>query len=214
MAAPLILVPTRVELQRLEPRLGALVRESGGGMELCGFGVIAAAARTSQLIAQHKPDRIILVGIAGAIGDRLTVGQAYEFDEVACYGIGAGSGAEYLGAGEVGFQQWAEVSDLISLRSKGEPATQQLLTVCTASWGDDDVRLRRQKLPAAAAEDMEGFAVALACQLAGLPLRIIRGISNVAGDREKTRWKIEEALLSAADLVAQSITSPASQRNN
>ena len=47
---------------------------------------------------------------------------------------------------------------------------------------------------------MEGFAVAVACRLAGVPLKIIRGISNHAGDRQHSRWKITEALLSAAAL--------------
>jgi futalosine hydrolase len=213
MPSPLILVPTRIELQTLEHLLSPAVREGGGRIELCGFGAIAAAARTAQLIARHEPDRIILVGIAGAIGDRLSVGAAYEFNEVACYGIGAGSNAEHLSADDLGFRHWSDkagpagISDVISLTSGSKPETHQLLTACAAAGGADDVRLRRQYLPDACAEDMEGFAVALACQLADTPLQIIRGISNVAGDRDKTHWKMEEALYSAADLVVKSIAS-------
>ncbi|NBP89418.1 MAG: futalosine hydrolase, partial [Planctomycetia bacterium] len=48
------------------------------------------------------------------------------------------------------------------------------------------------------AEDMEGFAVALACRLAGVPCQIIRGISNRAGDRDKAHWQIEPALRAVA----------------
>ena len=51
----------------------------------------------------------------------------------------------------------------------------------------------------AIAEDMEGFGVAMACKLAGVPLRIVRGISNRAGDRDLTQWQIEEALAAAAE---------------
>jgi futalosine hydrolase len=48
---------------------------------------------------------------------------------------------------------------------------------------------------------MEGFAVAAACRLRGVPVAIVRGISNVAGDREPSRWRIDEALEAAADRV-------------
>jgi futalosine hydrolase len=48
---------------------------------------------------------------------------------------------------------------------------------------------------------MEGFAVAAACRLRGVPVAIVRGISNVAGDREPSRWRIDEALETAADRV-------------
>jgi futalosine hydrolase len=48
---------------------------------------------------------------------------------------------------------------------------------------------------------MEGFGVALACRLAGVPLTIIRGISNTAGDRDHARWRVPEALAAAAGLT-------------
>ena len=81
----LILVQTPTELRVLEPRLQLRVQQVGGTLHLCGFGPVAAAARTSQLIAELTPATIILVGIAGAIGDSLRVGSATVFDEVACF---------------------------------------------------------------------------------------------------------------------------------
>jgi futalosine hydrolase len=76
-----------------------------------------------------------------------------------------------------------------------------LLTVCAASGSAADVAERRRLFPAAVAEDMEGFGVALACRLHGVPCAIIRGISNVAGDRDKARWATAEALAAAAALA-------------
>jgi futalosine hydrolase len=52
---------------------------------------------------------------------------------------------------------------------------------------------------------MEGFAVAFACRLRGVPLDVIRGISNTAGDRDKTRWDIPGGLRAAGDLAVQTI---------
>ena len=61
--------------------------------------------------------------------------------------------------------------------------------------------MRLAKHPEAAAEDMEGFGVAVSCVLADVPLQIIRGISNRAGDRDKRHWDIEGALHAAAALA-------------
>ncbi len=60
---------------------------------------------------------------------------------------------------------------------------------------------------------MEGFAVALACRFAGVPLAIVRGISNAVGDRRFERWQMPEALdaayLVAVDLLHRPAWSPA-----
>ena len=81
------------------------------------------------------------------------------------------------------------------------PRERLLLTVTAAAAGPEDVRLRKAMFPEASAEEMEGFAVALACRLFRIPCTIIRGISNTAGDRDKAHWQIEAPLAAAADLV-------------
>jgi len=47
----------------------------------------------------------------------------------------------------------------------------------------------------------QGFAVAAACRLQNVPLRVVRGISNIAGDRDHSQWKIADAMNSAMDIV-------------
>jgi futalosine hydrolase len=189
---------------------------------LCGFGPVAAAARTAQLLAEHAPDRVLLVGIAGRLDDRLAVGAAYEFERVTCYGVGAGSGGAFVSAGAMGWQQWPgdadgtsphggdpigdEIGDLTCLQAgegNGGGRSNLLLTVCAAAASAEDVRLRKQTFPAAAAEDMEGFAVAFACRLRGVPVGIIRGISNTAGDRDTSRWQVSTSLEAAGRLALQ-----------
>lgn len=48
---------------------------------------------------------------------------------------------------------------------------------------------------------MEGFGVALACALHGVPLSIVRGFSNAVGERDPSRWKIPLALGAARALA-------------
>jgi len=54
-----------------------------------------------------------------------------------------------------------------------------------------DARFRRH---GALAENMEGSAIAQTCLLFDLPFLEFRGISNMAGVRDKTRWDIGSAL--------------------
>lgn len=216
MPRHLILIPTEIERRLLMPSLAALSR-ADTAVELCGFGIVAAAARTAQLIAGLRPRRVILVGIAGRLDDRLALGTATLFESVACHGIGVGSGPAFVPAATLGWQQWpgdagdgdAGDGDVLpcAVPDGGEPdraslpRERLLLTVTAAAAGPDDVSFRKAIYPEASAEEMEGFAVALACRLFRIPCTIIRGISNTAGDRDKAHWQIEAPLAAAADLV-------------
>ena len=211
----LILIPTAGEQKILSPRLASLSAEEVS-VELCGFGPVASASRTSALMAALQPKRILLVGIAGALEGRMSPGHAGIFDNVAMYGIGAGAGDTFRNAGELGWPHWAETSDehgeirvgdRISLRKADDEASlpRQLLTVCSSAATQKEVRDRLAKFPDAVAEDMEGFSVAFAGAMAGVPVTIVRGISNIAGDRDKGRWRIVDALNSAADLLLGSL---------
>ena len=204
--ATLILVPTESELDILKkiPEYKPMVQST----RVCGFGPIVSAARTSQLIGRYAPQNVMLIGIAGAYSSELKIGTASAFGSVACFGIGVGSGSQFQTASQAGWQQWNdvenEIGETIELSNSGN-FTKQLLT-CTSSSADlADVEQRLQHFPNATAEDMEGFAVAAACRLADVSLSIVRGISNFAGNRDKSNWQIESALQSALELAIELI---------
>lgn len=197
----LILIPTAMERTAMAP----LLHISQAQVELCGFGVAAAGARAGQLIELHQADQVALLGIAGSLQSQLSVGKAYSFSRVFCDGIGVDQGSHFQSAGEIGWPHWQStgsepLGDEIEIGSDGSTGP-GLLTVCAASGGPEQADSRRERFPQAAAEDMEGFSVALACRIANVPLRIIRGISNVAGNRDHATWKIEEAIESVAQLA-------------
>ncbi len=206
----LILIPTPQEEAILKPRIDANVDSEHWAIQLCGFGPVVAAARAAALVSRYKPERVILVGIAGTFDEALLpVGSACRFDRVASYGIGAGSGANFVTAKAMGFEQFAggaepHVGDTIPLVStfiSEIPCEGLLLTSCAASATADEVSFKRSHYTDAVAEDMEGFGVATACLLAGVPLQIVRGISNRVGNRNTKQWLIDQALHEAANLV-------------
>lgn len=219
MSRVLVLVPTEFELGKLQPLIAESVALADGIIATCGFGPIVSGIMTAQLVARYNPTRVVLAGIAGAIGPRFSIGTAASFSQVACYGIGAGSGSEFQTASELGWNRWNETtapqgSDILQLQghpdsspfwhsastaNSGETFDNSidqplLLTVCAASADSTDVADRLRKFPEAAAEDMEAYSVAMACRMANVPLTVIRGISNIAGDRNKAHWDIDAAL--------------------
>ncbi|MCR9296860.1 MAG: futalosine hydrolase [bacterium] len=194
----LVLVPSQLELDHLQD--SRLIAESP--VELCGFGLVAAAMRTMQLLSHYQPQQVLLIGIAGGLTEHIQVGQAYCFDSVACYGIGVGTGKDFCTAGQMGWRQLEQpiqIGDQLDLRQNS--AGRLLLSCAAASGNPDDVDHRLAAFPQAEAEDMEAFAVAAACRLAKIPLTVIRGISNRAGHRDHREWKIADAMCSAREVA-------------
>ena len=209
----LLLVPTETERRHL-------ARQAGFGVlapcELCGFGPVAAAARAASHVARHTPARVVLTGIAGTFDPTgLPVGTAAVFPRVALHGVGVGVASAFVSAAALGFRHWQNAGrsdpdspDELVLDAPVPPAAGRLLTCCTASASPEEARQRLEQYPGVVAEDMEGFAVALACRLAGVPLAIARGISNEVGDRDFERWQIPEALNAAWLIVSDLLCRP------
>jgi futalosine hydrolase len=216
----LLLIPTAYEKGMIAPEMLSLFRSLGIDVALCGFGLIASAAQTVRLITQRQPDRVILAGIAGLYRngevDEGWLGRAVRFDRVVCFGIGVGSGLEFKSSGQLGWsqlqseQQAYPATDVIELDKFGKGLVDDelvkengttLLSVTAASANGDEARCKLACFPNALAEDMEGFGVATACQLCGVPISIARGFSNWVGDREHKNWKVSEAMGSVCELV-------------
>jgi len=215
MDRTLFLVPTSLELDLVQEAcqdyLATSVQQPN--FQVCGFGPIAAGVETSRLVTQAKQNlgdqlKVVLLGIAGTYdATTLPVGGACSFHTCGCYGIGAGQGDRFQSPSELGFPQirisQQDCFDRLPVQvHQSDPSRGQfLLTVCSAAANQAEVQQRRSVFPQAMAEDMEGFGVAMATGKQGIPLTIIRGISNVAGDRNTANWKIRPSIQAAVALL-------------
>ncbi len=209
----LLLIPTAFERDLCSELLVQRLGRNRTRVELCGLGAIQAAIHATRLIDHLKPQRVWLVGLAGMYSiakgsliespHELAIGRAYEFTRVAIHGIGVGEGQNHVSMASLGwnqrFGQERSAQSIINLTDK--PDGPMLLTVCSASARSEEAADRQRMNPGSVAEDMESYCVALSCQTMGVPLRVIRGISNVAGDRNHTHWKSATAMTAAIDLL-------------
>jgi futalosine hydrolase len=157
---------------------------------VCGFGLADAGAGAAHAISTRPEARegVILAGLAGTYNPtRLPLGSVCVPRTVRCDGIGVGQGESYRSAADLG---WVE-TDVIDL---GAGTHGELLSVAAASASPVEAAARIDRYPHAIAEDMEAYAVAVAARLAGVRLTVVRGISNIAGDRDRNRWQPGEAM--------------------
>ena len=210
----LLLVPTAQEARALldsgspaserpvAARLGGHVVQAA----LCGFGLAAAGALSAMALQRSGERHCVLAGLGGSYDAvRLPVGALLAAREVRCADVGSGSGSGFRSAAELGFPQapggdgLSPVGDALPLvvppRVGGVVAA--LLTVANASGGPAEAAERARRHDGALAEDMEGFAVAVACRRLGVELTILRGVSNVAGDRDRSHWDLAGGLAAA-----------------
>ena len=227
----LILVPTAYEARFLcDERVHRALADRGvarcrvGGRDvavaLCGFGLAAAGAGAAFALGNHLRTAaagpgtalVILVGIAGTYDPlRAPVGAALLATDVRCIGIGRGTGAAHRSAAALGWPQGLPlaglppVGDCLPLAAPdlpGEPVLRGgLLSVTAAAAHPAEAGERAAHFPGAVAEEMEAFAVGLAARLYGVPLTVIRGLSNVAGETDHAAWRTAEALAAAQDLL-------------
>jgi len=171
----LVLVPTELEARRLALRHTPL--------ELCGFGLARAGVGAMRAIARHRPQRVVLAGVAGSYDvDLAPIGAVLAPGLVRCHGVGVGDQTP----ADLGFAD----SDEAALDGQDGLA----LSVARASESLDQARSRRAAEPRAVLEEMEGYAVALAAMTAQVRCTMLRAISNMAGDREPSGWSLDPAL--------------------
>ncbi len=182
----LLLVPTELEA-------GMIPAEITMASAICGFGLAESGARSAHAIATRPEaaDGVILIGAAGTYDPvAYPVGTAVVAGSVRCHGIGAdGRSPEALGFGR---------AEVLELSGNGP----EIVSVAQAS-DTETAGVIVANHPQAVAEEMEGYAVALAAHEFGVDLWIVRGISNVAGDRDVAGWALPEAIAAACARIPE-----------
>ena len=186
-----------------------------------GIGKAAAAATAVSLLTNCRPEALLLFGCGGAyLGAELTLGDL-------ALASGEIFGDEGVATPE-GFRDLAETR--LAMRRTPEPfynnwpvdnalhdwakpllqahATDNkiklrsgpFVTVSTCT-GSTVVATEIEQRTKGLCENMEGAAVALACQQLSTPLLEVRGISNLVEDRDTSRWDLSAGMAAAQKAI-------------
>jgi nucleoside phosphorylase len=174
----LYLFPTREEAAELLTRRADLKPQVG----FVGVGMAEAGANAAALIARHRPQRVVLCGIAGSC-DRglIKVGDVVQVIKDKVAGLPEKYSLYYTSPSLEGVDHYV---NSVTVNRTGE------------------------SLPAAASnipciEQMEGAAVAAACRAMGIEEYIhLRAISNYVDDA-RSAWRIKEAVKALGERIAE-----------
>lgn len=197
----LIASPTKLELSAFSN----VIKDSGLDYIISGVGPGATAMNLTRAMEKQRPCVTIIVGIGGGCpgadaGTKdvfLAESEAYG-DLGRCTAGGVESVNIPFEGPEIVFpirEKWPAylASGLHDVLAELKVKTAPMVTVSCASANFEramEIGLRF----GAAVENMEGAAAAQVCNRYGVPLLELRGVSNIAGDPERSKWVVEEAL--------------------
>ena len=171
-----------------------------------GVGLLPSSYAIMQLIARLKPELIIQVGIAGSFNPTLVLGTAVTVRQEMVADMGVYESDVYhdifdLGLAEKNmppFEQGAIVNHHDYLINAASLPAVSAVSVNEISTSAEKINVFAEKYKADI-ESMEGAALHYVCTMQQIPFIQIRGISNLVGERDKTKWKIPESMLAATN---------------
>jgi futalosine hydrolase len=191
-----ILVVTAVEAERDAVRRGL---PAGAPVEVIAVGVgpAAAAAGTAWHLGRHGSPvtTVVSAGIAGGFVGRIGIGAVAVANRSVHADLGADGPGGFLPLDELGFGATSLPATALAVPGAVCGA---VVTVCTVTGTRSRADTLAARFPDAVAEGMEGFGVASACALAGVPFAEVRTISNAVGPRDRGAWRIGDALAALA----------------
>jgi len=190
-----ILVATAVPVER--DAVARALTGIGADVIAAGVGPALAAAATATALATASYGLVVSAGIAGGFPPDAPVGSLVVADEITAADLGAETAEGFLPVTELGFGTVTHrppeplVRDAVAATGARPGA---VLTVSTVTGTAARAALLKDRHPTALAEAMEGFGVAEAAALHGVPVLEIRAVSNPVGPRDRAAWRIGDAL--------------------
>ncbi|WP_201007443.1 futalosine hydrolase [Paenibacillus glycanilyticus] len=212
-----ILVMTAVAVER-DAVLRGLNGDDRFEVMEAGVGPVEAAVSTAThlaLASRNAYRLVISAGIAGGFKERAEVGTLVVSSAIIAADLGAETpegfhSVDKLGFGSAHIEVDGELAERLTsaLQAAGlQTALGPVLTLSTVTGSAETAAGLAERIPGAAAEAMEGFGVAAAARRAGLPVLELRAISNPVGPRDRSAWRIKDALqsLEAASSVLREV---------
>ncbi|WP_027190586.1 futalosine hydrolase [Fundidesulfovibrio putealis] len=194
------------------PERGAAVADIFGRdalLVVTGVGPVNAALEMGAVLGRYDISGVLNLGLAGSFDltaaplESVVAASREGFPE---YGVV--SGEEPADASGFPFPQWEDAAGRVlqSLELAPDDDAAELglvlpdtvrrgaaLTVAGVTGSFERARAMAER-HGALTESMEGFALALACRTRQTPFLEVRTISNRVGERDRTNWKLKQAL--------------------
>ncbi len=177
-----------------------------------GVGMLASAVSLTQHALQQKPDLIIQAGIGGSFDKTILSGNVVIVKNETLGDTGVNEKMQWKDLFDMGFQkandapftekslpnEWLKQYNILQLPEVTGVTINQITT------GTASISMLQTKY-GAQIESMEGASLHYVCRLLNIPFIQLRAISNYAGERDKSKWKIKEAVDNLNDVLVKMV---------
>jgi len=206
----LVCVATPLEAEPVAERLEARRGPPGFGTALLvtGVGPVNAAHALTRFLSRERPRMVLSCGVGGAYpSSGLGIGAAVAAISDTWGDLGADSPGGFLDMEALGFpvlERAGEAPLFNRLPASLVPLERRAPFVTVSTCTGTDARAREiEERTQGAVESMEGAAILQVALAMGVPAGEIRGISNRAGDRDRSKWRVAKAARAAADALVR-----------
>ncbi len=173
---------------------------TGTDILVSGVGVPAAMYHLQKRMQQIDYDLIIQAGIAGTFNSGVRLGQVVLVKQDTFADLGAEEKDNFIPLFESGLADKNEFPFtngwLVNNIKMMQQTTLEVVSAVTVNKVSDSL-LQKQQLVKhfnAGIESMEGAALHYICLQENIPFLQLRSVSNLVGERDKTKWKMKEAI--------------------
>jgi len=208
-----ILIVSATEME-IEPANVQLKNFTNISFYITGVGMLATAVSLTKLVIKHQPDLIIQVGIAGCFDTSIDLGKVVLVQEEIMGDTGVEENGEwkdlfqtkFIAPYDAPFTNGRLINKHLSEYNKLQlPAVTALTVNEITTRAERIVQLKALYNPLI--ESMEGAALHYVGNDLNIPYLQIRGLSNYIGERDKSKWKIKEAVENANKVLLEIIYS-------
>jgi len=166
---------------------------------ITGIGCMSTAYWLTKTIDKQRPDLLIQAGIGGSFSNDFPPGTLVLVKEEVTGDLGVEENNEFRDLFDLGLPQISDPYTGKSLLNKDEELLQRynLPLVKAVTINEISTRAARieqlQQKYQPVVESMEGAAFHYVALIEKIPYIQLRAVSNMVGERDKSKWKIKEA---------------------
>jgi futalosine hydrolase len=187
--------------QKINPKYVGNSKKFSVGFHESGIGMLASSISLMKMFTQETPTLIIQVGIAGSFDKKIPLGKVFAVNDDFAGDIGVIENKVWKDLFDMKLDKpndppyekkslpnpWLNQFNLLKLPAK------KGVTVNTISTDKKQIQLLGGRYKAVL-ESMEGASLHYMGRDLTIPFIQIRAVSNYVGERDKSKWKIQESI--------------------
>jgi futalosine hydrolase len=211
----LLIAATNFEIQPAINFLAArdsIIGNNRFAVLITGIGSMSTAYWLTKAVANKRPDMIIQAGIGGSFSTDYPPCSAVLISEEVTGDLGVEEHNEFKDVFDMGLPQITDPYTGKSLINNNVELLQQQNLPLVKAVTISEITTRQQRIQQLqqkyqpVVESMEGAAFHYVALTEKIPFMQLRTISNFVGERDKTKWKMKDAIALLNEILIQMIT--------